>query len=117
MKLRIQGNSLRLRLTRKEVAQLRDRSSVESSIVFAPGHTLFYLLEGSFDVKVVTADFEGQVIHVTVPTQMMTEWAESEQVSIEAPSQDGVLLVIEKDFHCLHQAREQDPDAYPPLLS
>ena len=36
MKLRIQGNSLRLRLTQKEVACLRDRGCVESLIEFSP---------------------------------------------------------------------------------
>lgn len=46
MKLRIQGNSLRLRLTQKEVAQLRDRGHVKSFIEFAPGHSLVYLQEG-----------------------------------------------------------------------
>jgi hypothetical protein len=71
MKLRIQGNSLRL--TQKEVAQLRDRNRVESSIAFGPGQTLVYKLEGSFRDKVVTANFEDQTIHVMVPMQMMRE--------------------------------------------
>src|ERR1019366_3610136 len=47
MKLRIQGNSLRLRLTQKEVALVRDRGLVESLVEFAPGRSLVYLLEGS----------------------------------------------------------------------
>jgi hypothetical protein len=53
-----------------------------------------------------------------VPMQVMTEWVESDQVSIEALSQAGVRVLIEKDFQCLHKSDEQDPDAYPhPLLS
>ena len=44
MKLRIQGNSLRLRLTQKEVALVRNRGLVESLIEFAPGRSLVYLL-------------------------------------------------------------------------
>jgi hypothetical protein len=48
VKIRIQGNSLRFRLTQKEVAEVRGRNRVESSIEFAPGRTLIYLLEGSF---------------------------------------------------------------------
>jgi hypothetical protein len=118
MKLRIQGNSLRLRLTQKEVAQLRDRGRVESFIEFAPGGALVYLLESSFHAKAVTATFDGQAIRVMVPKHVMTEWAESDQVSIEAMSHAGVQLRIEKDFQCLHKADEQDPDAFPnPLLS
>jgi hypothetical protein len=67
MKLRIQGNSLRLRLTQKEVAELHDRSLVESSIELAPLRTLVYLPEGSSQAEVVTANFDGQSIRVMVP--------------------------------------------------
>jgi hypothetical protein len=117
MKLRIQGNSLRLRLTQKEVAELHDRSVVESSIEFAPLRTLVYLLEGSSQAKAVTANFDGQSIRVMVPMRVMTEWIESDQVSIESSSQVGMQLLIEKDFQCLHKSDEQDPDAYPNPLA
>jgi hypothetical protein len=118
MKLRIQGNSLRLRLTQKEVAQLSERGRVESLIEFSPGQELVYLLQRSIYAKSVTAAFDGQAIRVTVPAHVMTEWAESDQVSIEAPPQTGLHLLIEKDFQCLHGRGEQDRDAYAhPLMS
>jgi hypothetical protein len=117
MKLRIQRNSLRLRLTQKEVAQLRDRNRVESSIEFGPGRTLAYKLEGSFRDKAVAANFDSKTIHVMVPMQVMREWIESDQVSIEALSQVGAQLLIEKDFQCLHKSDVQDPDAYPNPLA
>jgi hypothetical protein len=79
MKLRVQGSSLRLRLTQKEVSQLRDRNLVESSLEFGPGRTLVYKLGGSFRDKVVTANFEGQTIHAMIPMQVMREWIESDQ--------------------------------------
>ena len=44
--------------------------------------------------------------------QVMREWIESDQVSIEALAQASVQLLIEKDFQCLHKSDEQDPDAY-----
>jgi len=47
MKLRIQENSLRLRLTQKEIANLRDRGCVESFIAFPSGSALTYRLEDS----------------------------------------------------------------------
>jgi hypothetical protein len=118
MKLRIQDNSLRLRLTRKEVAQLRDSRCVESFIEFARGRTLVYLLEGSFHAHAVTTNFNGEAIRVIVPMQVMTEWIESDQVSIQAQSRAGMRLLIEKDFQCLHKSDEQNRDAYPhPLMS
>jgi hypothetical protein len=118
MKLRIQGNSLRLRLTQKDVAQLCEWGRVESRTEFSPGHDLVYLLEGSLYADSVAATFDGRAIKVTLPALAMTEWAESDQVSIEAPSQAGLHLLIEKDFQCLHVRGEQDRDAYlNPLMS
>src|SRR5271163_752012 len=112
MKLRIQGNSLRLRLTRKEVATLRT-GPVESRIEFAPGLSLGYLLEGSQSAEAMSATFDGRAIKVTIPAHRIAEWIESDQVGVEALSQTGVQLLVEKDFQCLHRSVEQEPDAYP----
>jgi len=117
MKLRIQGNSLRLRLTQKEVAQVHDCGRVESSIEFAPGCTLAYALEGSSHAASVAASFDGRSILIAVPKPLMTEWAEGDRVSIEGPPQASVQLLIEKDFQCLHKTDLRDPDAYPNPLA
>jgi hypothetical protein len=118
MKLRIQGNSLRLRLTQKEVALVHNHGLVESHIEFAPGHSLAYRLEGSPNAETMSTNFDGRTIRVTIPMHEMTDWVESDQVGIEARSQTGVQLLIEKDFKCLHRSVEQEPDAYPhPLMT
>jgi hypothetical protein len=118
MKLRIQGNSLRLRLTQKEVAQVRNRGLVESHIEFAPGHSLSYLLEGSPLVQATSATFDGRAIRVTIPMYEVTDWVESDLIGIETQSHTGVQLLVEKDFQCLHPSAEQEPDAYPhPLMT
>lgn len=108
---------MRLRVTQKEVAQLCDRGLVESFIELAP-QPLLYSLESSLDVTDVAASFDGHIIHVTVPANVVAEWARTDQVSIEGGAQTGVQLLIEKDFQCLHKSGEGDPDAYPhPLVS
>ena len=118
MKLRIQGNSLRLRVTQQEVARVRDGGHVESFIEFAPGRSLIYLLEGSPNAETMSATFDGHTIRVTISMHQMNAWVESDQVGIEARSQAGVQLLVEKDFQCLHRSVEQEPDAYPhPLMS
>ena len=113
MKLRIQGNSLRLRLTRKEVEELHDRGRIESRIEFAPGHSLTYALEGSSQADSVSASFHDAAIVVTAPIPALREWVESDRVSIEGPSPATLRLLIEKDFQCLHKPDQRDPDAYP----
>ena len=42
MKLRIQDNRLRLRLTQQDVTRLRDQGRVDCEIRFAPGRALGY---------------------------------------------------------------------------
>lgn len=118
MKLRIKGNSLRLRLTRKEVAELHDHGRVESRIEFTPERVLNYAVVGSSQATKVTSSFDGREIIVTVPSSVLTAWAEGDQVSIEGTEQGSVQLLIEKDFQCMHKQDERDPDAYPnPLAS
>jgi hypothetical protein len=118
LKLRIQGNSLRLRLSQREVTQVHDHWRVESSTVFAPNCTLVYLLQVSIWARSTEAVFHGNSIRVTVPRKLVAEWAESQQVSILATSSAGLRVVIEKDFQCLHKTNQQDIDAYPhPLMS
>jgi hypothetical protein len=117
MKLRIQGNSLRVRVTQKEVAQLRRSHHVEALFEFGPGNELTYSLDGSVWAGSATVIFDGHAIRITVPARVMTEWTETGRVGIEATSQ-SVKLLIEKDYQCLHGPGEQDADAYPhPLMS
>lgn len=117
MKLRIQGNSLRLRLTRKEVAEVSGCGRVESRIEFAPGCALNYALEGSSGAAAVTSTYDGRAILVKVPLSMMRRWAESDQVSMEGASESNVHLLIEKDFQCLHKPDQIDLEAYPHPLA
>lgn len=118
MKLRIQGNSLRLRLTQKEVALARNCGLVESRMEFAPGRSLIYLLEGSPNAETMSASFDGRAIRVTIPMHEMTGWTDSDRLGIESRSQTGMQLLVEKDFQCLHRSVEQEPDAYPhPLMT
>ena len=113
MKLRIRGNSIRLRLTRSEVAQFADAGVVEETLDFGPGKPQFkYSLVSSNDAPELSAEFGGGVIRVTVPSDRVRAWADSERVGIE--SANGLRLLIEKDFACMSERDgEDEADAYP----
>ena len=66
MKLRLQGNSVRLRLTRSEVERLRETGLVEESIEFDSGESLVYRLQSRREPGPVEANFRQVVITVTV---------------------------------------------------
>jgi len=117
MKLRIHGNSLRLRLTQKEVARVRSGAQVESFLELPPGRALVYLVESSPGPDAMSVTFDGRAIRVTIPMDQAIEWVESDRTGIEARTPAGVQILVEKDFQCLHRSAEQEPDAYPhPLM-
>ncbi|HEX5420534.1 MAG TPA: hypothetical protein VFY39_11085, partial [Gammaproteobacteria bacterium] len=64
MKLRIRGNSVRFRLSQKELEQLAEAGSAEDSIRFAPGVALTYRV--SVSSGPVRASFDGALVAVTL---------------------------------------------------
>ena len=113
MKLRLQGNSVRLRLTRSEVGRLRDTGLVEESVDFGGGERLVYRLQSRPEPDPVRAGFSQGMVTVSVPAEVAQAWADSDEVGIYAPS--GALVIsIEKDFRCLTRPLDgQERDAYP----
>jgi hypothetical protein len=107
MKMRLRGNSIRLRLGEKEVAQLAKGGRVSDSIQFSesPPSALTYRVVTSSEEKGITARFAGSEITVTVPAASAKTWASSEQVGLNGvqPISNGTSLniLIEKDFRCL----------------
>ena len=106
MKLRIRGNSLRLRLSRGEVAELAERGRVDDGIVCAD------------DASVLSARIGAGSIVVTLPTSLARAWAASDDVGLEAEQPIGggevLRLLVEKDFACLTaRTGEDDGDAFP----
>lgn len=104
MKLRIRGNSIRLRLTRGEVERLALEGQVEETVQLGRrfGYALIVAEKGS-----VAAEFDGDRILVTVPRPEISEWAATERVGIEAFT-NGVTVLVEKDFACLASRSNED---------
>ncbi|RMG24948.1 MAG: hypothetical protein D6730_11730 [Bacteroidetes bacterium] len=123
MKLRIQGNSLRLRLTQKEVQRLQTEGLVEEHLHFGPGQKMSYRLLSQEGLSQVQASFDGACLQVALPQDLARQWTETAQVGIshEQPLEEaGTLsILIEKDFRCLHKRPgEDESDHYPhPLES
>ena len=109
MKLRFHENTLRLRLSRNDVAKFATTGSVEETLTFGAGRSLSYRIEAG-SVPEVSASFIGSRIAVHVPNSQARRWAETSQVGIEAST---LKILIEKDFQCLHEDGAVDPEAFP----
>jgi hypothetical protein len=119
MKLRIRGNSLRLRLTRTEVDALANDGRVEDAIAFAPGESnrLVYAIVAR-EANGVSAEWTGRAMTVTLPSSLARDWATSERVGIEHEQPIGdagtLRILVEKDFACLTPRKgEDDENAFP----
>jgi hypothetical protein len=111
MKLRIKGNSIRLRLLRSEVERFSAEGTIADEVRF--GKTgLKYSLLMSDGTDSISAGFAGEEISVVIPKAVASHWATTETVGLETeqPIGDGqtLAILIEKDFECID--RPDDPD-------
>ena len=116
MKLRIKGDSLRLRVGPSEVQRLIACGRVAETIHFAPGVHLNYELQHSSAAECIAVSHALHEVTVTVPTSAAQAWADSDDVGIygELPNGSGSLEVaVEKDFACLDPNHAGNRDTYP----
>lgn len=119
MKLRIRGNSIRLRLKRGEVDRLVAGNKLIEETEF-PGSAFSYSLELS-DNEDMVASFDNGRIEVSMPREIIPEWADTDLVTLyseqELPADRKLEILVEKDFTCLepghHRNCEDDQDTYP----
>jgi hypothetical protein len=120
MKLRLKGNSLRLRLGKSEVARLLDRGLLEESTAFGelPKQRLIYTLSTAAAERDVSASFEAGCVHIRISSDLVLRWARSDELAITGSQStgdgDSLRILIEKDLECLDPAaRESQEDAFP----
>ena len=116
MKFRSTGNSIRLRLRKSELAQLKTEQVVQESLAFPTGQTFHFKLVISTTHQQVYADFETNAIIVHLPQKAANQWIETNEVGIEQylSLSDGQQLqvLVEKDFPCNDRADEDKSDTF-----
>jgi len=117
MKLRIKGNSIRLRLLKSEVEQFAADGRISDETSFG-ANALRYTLAMSMDAESISGAFENNEIAVFIPEQAAREWASNDKVGFEIEQPTGangsLTIIIEKDFVCIDRPDDPDrEDAYP----
>ncbi|HEY3738431.1 MAG TPA: hypothetical protein VGL53_01240 [Bryobacteraceae bacterium] len=108
MKIRLFGDSIRLRLNQAEVESLAAGGAVEMVIPF-PGEAFACTVQPSGNS--IEVRHSGGRLSILIPQAQTTAWAASAEVGMYAdqqPSSGGAVLrvLIEKDYRCVH-----NPDA------
>jgi hypothetical protein len=111
VKLRIHGNSLRLRLNGSEIEQLRNTGLCSHTLQFGSGSRLTYTLETSSQLTEMDAQYRQDCIRILLPLHLAREWTESDRISLSLNRTDGrPSLLIEKELPCAHREADAGKD-------
>ena len=115
MKLRIKGNSLRLRLSKSDVATLAEKGRVSDQISFG-FLSLTYELKMNNGIEKLQAFFSNDIISVHINESFAKAWKDNEVIGIngtqEIKNEEVLKLLVEKDFQCLDPTHEDQSDNY-----
>lgn len=116
MKIRIQGNSIRYRLTRSEVSALQEKGFFEEHTRFN-GLNFGYCVMAKEGITGLQAEFQKNTITLFLPKVESKKWPDSNLVGY---ANDMIMdnghtlhLLLEKDFVCLDERIEDQTDNYP----
>ncbi|MGA2848271.1 MAG: hypothetical protein ABSE46_04685 [Terracidiphilus sp.] len=117
MKLRIKGNSMRLRVSPSEMKRLLSAGRIEEVIHFGPepDARLTYALEQAPSEDEMTVRYRPQEVTVILSAGNARAWAEGDEVGIYGSFNVGngqLELVVEKDFACLDK-KDGNEDTFP----
>jgi hypothetical protein len=116
MKIRIKGNSIRLRLTMSEVATFCDKGQCQEAIVFG-NHTLTYRLIAKEGIETLDATYVGDIITVYITRDAKDTWLANDRVGynnmVDSNSPGQLSILVEKDFTCMDDSIEDQSDNYP----
>ncbi|HTN46142.1 MAG TPA: hypothetical protein VL098_07305 [Flavipsychrobacter sp.] len=115
MKIRIKGNSVRLRLTKTDVRSLGTAGVVSDKTSF--GTAVFtYQLQLSSNQNDMNASFENGTVTVFIPESMVNTLVHTERIGFDTRQDIGhgetLFILVEKDFQCLDHTIEDQSDMY-----
>lgn len=117
MKVRINGNKLRLRLKQFEVKSFEETGTVSETMSFGPGddqQLIFVMTKGD---NAFTITQSRTHILIEVPAAVADNWTSTGMVGFEetitANYGRQIMLLVEKDFECVDGNDEDNADTYP----
>lgn len=114
MKLRIKGNSLRLRLSKQDVEKLVVAKYIEERTSF--GNNIFRYALQTKDGGELSADFDGGMITVFMPEILIKDWAVNDvtgfNTTLQVSDAESLYILVEKDFQCLDETSEDQSGNY-----
>lgn len=115
MKIRIKGASLRIRLTKSEVAQLVAGGKLSDYTPFPVGAFRYSVVPVAKGESLTAAFEQGEIILYAGQPQLKG-WDSDSRISLEAAmplnDSESLHLLLEKDFKCLDNREDEQQDYY-----
>ena len=101
MKIRIESNSIRIRLDDSEVQRLAIGELLEERLEIGP-QAMVISLQAAGGIPCLGASFDQGHLKVLAPADQVQMWATSDQVGIEISQPTGpgpaILIIVERDL-------------------
>jgi hypothetical protein len=119
MKLRIKGNTLRVRVSRSELARFLAGDRLEDTIHFTPEPRakFAYALQQEHSLRRPIVRYTENRVAILIPADQANAWGTTDQVGIVEDIALGNLgslaLLVEKEFACLDGSEADNEDTFP----
>lgn len=115
MKIRINDNSVRYRLSKSEVDEICNIGLITSTINFGT-NTLTYTLEARSNINQLEVDYDCNCIAILIPIKFTENWDTNDIVGFEnlmaISENESLKILVEKDFKCLDNTDEDQSDNF-----
>jgi Family of unknown function (DUF7009) len=115
MKIRLKGNSVRMRLSKTEVEKLTAEGYLEEQTSFGK-NTFVYALRSKPDISELSAEYYDRKITLFIPESFIKNWEVNDVVGFDANvnigSNEKLYLLVEKDFKCINETEEDQSDNF-----
>jgi hypothetical protein len=102
VKLRIHGNSIRVRLTQADLDALLVEGAVEEGLNFADGRRLVYALRSTASAGGSAVYFDGESVEVLITGGDVLSLRAGRAVELAASGQGELQVLVEMDLPCRH---------------
>lgn len=114
MKLRLESNSVRLRIKKSDLQILKEKNSIHETVFF-PGGSFEYRLSTSDNENEVTVRMQSHLLEVIIPSNEATLWMSNDETGIYHAitfANHSLDIIIEKDFPCKDKSVEENQDTF-----
>ena len=96
MKLRIQGETIRLRLQEGETERLKTEGRLEEKLPLDGGASFSYALESDPEIDEITARLETSGILISVPEKVLRVWLFSPKEDLQRKGSPKIVIEVDR---------------------